>query len=98
MHRMQVAGQTSERARPQGPDGLVGWVLARLRQFRGAHTAEHREMRLVETLSLGGKRQLMLVECGGVRYLVGGGLESVQTIVQASAQAAAYLMNKDEGC
>jgi flagellar biogenesis protein FliO len=98
MHRMQVVGQISERASPQGPEGLAGWVLARLRRFRGVHTAERKEMRLVETLSLGNKRQLMLVECGGARYLVGGGLESVQTIVPASAQAAAYLMNKDEGC
>jgi flagellar biogenesis protein FliO len=98
MHRMQVVGQISERARHQEPGGLAGWVLGRLRQLRGVHTAERREMRLVETLSLGGKRQLMLVECSGSRYLVGGGLESVQTIVPASAQTAAYLMSKDEGC
>ena len=98
MHRMQAVGQSLDRTRPQEPEGLAGWVLARLRLLRGVHTAERREMRLVETLSLGGKRQLMLVECAGERYLVGGGLESVQTIVPASRQAAAQLMNRGEGC
>jgi Flagellar biosynthesis protein, FliO len=98
MHRTQVAGKISDRGRRQESEGLAGWVLARLRQFRGVHTAERKEMRLVETLSLGGKRQLMLVECGGARYLVGGGFEAVQTIVPACDQTAAYLMNKDEGC
>jgi hypothetical protein len=39
-------------------------------------------MRLVETLALGGKRQLMLVTCAGESFLVGGGLESVETIVR----------------
>ena len=32
-------------------------------------------MNLLETLHLSVRRQLMLVECGGERFLVGGGRE-----------------------
>lgn len=40
-----------------------------------------RRMELVETLNLGGKRQLMLVLCEGQRFLVGAGAEEVQSII-----------------
>ncbi len=46
---------------------------------------DHRQLSLVETLSLGGKKQLILVECSGVRYLVGCA-DGVQAIVPASVQ------------
>jgi flagellar biogenesis protein FliO len=39
-------------------------------------------MELVEVLQLGGKRQLMLVECDGRRYLVGAGGDSVHSIAE----------------
>jgi hypothetical protein len=38
-------------------------------------------MRVVETLALGGRKQLMLVSCGEEHFLVGGGIDSVETIV-----------------
>jgi flagellar biogenesis protein FliO len=41
-----------------------------------------RQMKLIETLSLGGKRELMLVQCGDERFLVGGGMEQINTIVR----------------
>jgi flagellar biogenesis protein FliO len=44
-----------------------------------------KQMQLLETLMLGGKRQLMLVRCGGERFLVGGSLESVETIVPVAS-------------
>jgi flagellar biogenesis protein FliO len=40
------------------------------------------QMRLLETLPLGGKRQLMLVQGGTERFLVGGGFDAVQTMVK----------------
>jgi hypothetical protein len=43
-------------------------------------------MHLLETLPLGGKRQLMLVSCAGEHFLVGGGVESVATIVRVQAE------------
>ena len=48
-----------------------------------------RRMELVETLQLGGKRQLLLVNCEGQRYLVGAGGDSVQSIVEMRFQSAA---------
>jgi flagellar biogenesis protein FliO len=47
-------------------------VLARSRAVR--------RLELIETLPLGGKRQLMLVACDGQRFLVGAG-EGVHSIV-----------------
>ena len=63
--------------------GLVGFLAGMARRGRfglGAMRAE-RSLKLVETLSLGGRRQLMLVSCGEQRFLVGGGADGVQTIV-----------------
>jgi hypothetical protein len=62
--------------------GLAGWVLNLLRGWRGQGKVQRKQLQLIETLPLGGKRQLMLVTCGGESFLVGGGLESVETIVR----------------
>jgi hypothetical protein len=42
-------------------------------------------MRVVETLALGGRRQLMLVSCWDEHFLVGGGIDSIETIVRVKA-------------
>jgi flagellar biogenesis protein FliO len=68
--------------------GLAGWVLGLLRGFMRQREAQTKQMELIETLALGGKKQLMLVSCGGERFLVGGGLESVETIVRVNAEAS----------
>ena len=65
--------------------GLAGWVLGLLRGWRGERTAQRKQMRVVETLALGGRRQLMLVSCGDEHFLVGGGMDSVETIVRVKA-------------
>jgi flagellar biogenesis protein FliO len=54
----------------------------------------------VESLPLGGKRQLMLVACGEEIFLVGGGPESVQTIIRLNAKASldAVLKSLDTTC
>lgn len=67
--------------------GLASWVLGWLRGLGAQGRSVQRQMKLLETLPLGGKRQLMLVSCGGRQYLVGGGAESVQTIVCVAADA-----------
>lgn len=61
--------------------GLAGWVLGQWRGLRSRGEVNRRQLRLVETLPLGGKKQLMLVTCGGESFLVGGGMDSVETIV-----------------
>lgn len=68
--------------------GLAGWVMGLLRGWRGQREMQRKQLRLVETLSLGGKRQLMLVTCGGESFLVGGGMESVETIVRLKAEVS----------
>jgi flagellar biogenesis protein FliO len=62
--------------------GLAGWVLNLLRGWRGQVKVQRKQLQLIETLPLGGKRQLMLVTCAGDSFLVGGGLDSVETIVR----------------
>jgi flagellar biogenesis protein FliO len=66
--------------------GLAGWVLRLVRGWQGRRQLQREQLRLVETLSLGGKRQLMLVTCAGERFLVGGGPESVETIVRLKGE------------
>ena len=68
--------------------GLAGWMLGLLRGWRGQREMQRKQLRLVETLSLGGKRQLMLVTCAGESFLVGGGMESVETIVRLKGEVS----------
>jgi flagellar biogenesis protein FliO len=64
--------------------GISDWMrrivgFAGLRRDRG-----ERRLKLLETLQLGGRRQLLLVVCDGRRVVVGIGGDSVQSIVQLS--------------
>jgi flagellar biogenesis protein FliO len=68
--------------------GLAGWLLDLLQGCRGQREIQRRQLRLVETLPLGGKRQLMLVTCAGESFLVGGGFESVETIVRVKTECS----------
>jgi hypothetical protein len=68
--------------------GLAGWAFGLLRGWRSEREMQRRQLRLVETLPLGGKRQLMLVTCAGESFLVGGGLESVETIVRVKGEVS----------
>jgi flagellar biogenesis protein FliO len=69
-------------------EGLAGWILSRLRSAYRAKASTQEKMRLVETLSLGGRRQLMLVECCGDRFLVGCGTDNVGTIARIAVTRA----------
>jgi Flagellar biosynthesis protein, FliO len=59
-----------------------GWAMGLLRGLTRARVAQQKQLRLVETLSLGGKTQLMLVTCGEENFLIGCGPESVEAIVR----------------
>jgi Flagellar biosynthesis protein, FliO len=61
--------------------GSAGWAWRLLRLWRTQREVPRKQLRLVESLALGGKRQLMLVTCAGESFLVGGGADSVETIV-----------------
>lgn len=66
--------------------GLVGFVIELLKCKRLGRV--QKQMKLVETLALGGKRQLMLVTCGEQKFLVGSGADGVQTIVAITTNEA----------
>jgi len=46
-----------------------------------ARAGRRKQMRLVESLPLGNRRQLLLIDCGNQRYLVGAGADSVGSIL-----------------
>ena len=75
--------------------GLAGWLIRLLQGWRHQREAQRKQLRLVETLSLGGKRQLMLVTCGGESFLVGGGTDSVETIVRLKAEVSLDVVAKN---
>jgi hypothetical protein len=90
----------TRRISPVEMQGITGWALGLLRDWRGQRATTQKHMRLVETLALGGKRQLLLVSCGEEWFLVGGGVESVETIVRVKAEDSPdlELKNWDESC
>ena len=68
--------------------GLAGWLLEAVRVWRvGARKPQRKHMRVVETMVLGAKHKLLLVSCGGERFLVGTGPESVGTIVRVKPES-----------
>lgn len=92
--RLRIVRSDRRPANRQSPAGLAGWLLARSRRFFRSGTGCSRSaprMELVETLQLGGKRQLMLVACEGRRYLVGAGGESVHSIAEMKQPAGQSL-------
>jgi flagellar biogenesis protein FliO len=68
--------------RTQEGRGAVGWLLGAISLLRSGRSSAKQELKLVETLPLGGRRQLMLVVCGEERYLIGGGPDRVDTMIQ----------------
>jgi len=89
MRRVESIAQSRPAKASPKTHGLAGHLLELIRGFgERRRAAGVRQMHLVETLPLGGKRQLMLVECAGERFLIGGGPESVETIVQIAPAVA----------
>jgi len=76
-------------------EGLADWMLARLRRACSRNAVETRELRVLEVLSLGGRRQLTLVACGAERFLIGGGPDTVQSIVAVSAASSTLRSHTD---
>lgn len=76
------------------PQGLAGWILGLVQgRWRGMNS-QQKQLRLVETLALGGKRQLLLIECAGESFLVGGGLDNVQAIIRVQGLYPADTTNE----
>jgi flagellar biogenesis protein FliO len=64
----------------RGDRGLVGWLMETIRA-RTKQNRYRRQLELVETLTLSGKRHLMLVNCDGTRFLVAANGDAPMTIV-----------------
>ena len=62
-------------AAAHGLAGVVG-------QWWRARTQQPRQMRLVETLAIGPKRSVALLELDGQQFLVGMGADGVSTLLQ----------------
>jgi hypothetical protein len=58
-------------------------------EWAGTRRSAKRHMRLIETLPLGPKKQLLLVSCDGERFLIGTGTDSVQSILRVRPETAA---------
>jgi Flagellar biosynthesis protein, FliO. len=78
--------------------GLISRFFQTWVARRAAGSGHVRKMQLLETLSLGGKRQLMLVQCGAEQFLVGGSLETVETIVKVDGVADVSLQVQGDVC
>jgi len=76
---------TDEKKTPQ--DTLIGRVLSLAGGVWGVSRGKsQKRMQVIETLSLGAKKQLVLVSCDGDRFLVGTGPDHVQTIVRLGSK------------
>ena len=75
----------------EGSSGLVRFTQAitswmnEVMQRWSLRAVSQSEMKLIETLALGGKRQLQLVSCDGERFIVGGGVDCIHSIVRLNA-------------
>lgn len=89
---MKIGFQLGQSAEQPGTRGAALWLIqaAQLLWKRAGVSrlrAAERQMEMVETLALGGRKQLLLVRCGGESFLVGTGADTVQTIVRVSRYA-----------
>lgn len=98
MHSLQDAVPVVRTKGSPYPGGVAGWLLGLLRGEGTKRLSATKQMQLVETLPLGGKRSLMLVRCGGELFLVGGGTESVESIVRVPRETLpSVVANRTDG-
>ena len=77
-------------AEAQAVGGVAGWLMQatewwKQRGVRDRRRAEKRQMFIVESIQLGPKQRVVLLKCGGDRFLVGTGAEGIQSIVRVGA-------------
>ncbi len=78
-----MVGSMTERKNFAGArQGFAGWLTEMWRRRMTLRERVGRTLQVVETLPVGARRQLMLIRCGEEYFLVGGGLDSIQTMVK----------------
>ncbi len=90
MQLVEQIGKGTEEKTHTVPAGLADWLLrAFSRMAAGSWSRripmKQRELKLLETLSLGGRRQLILVSCAGKHFLVGAGADSIASVIPLSS-------------
>lgn len=94
MQFLQGAVRASGAKASAYPGSLAGWLLARLKGAGAKRQAANKQMHLLETLPLGGKRNLMLVSCAGEHFLVGGSVEGIESIVRVQSDTSRNIAAK----
>jgi hypothetical protein len=94
MQILQDIGRMRDKKGSPAQFGFAGWMLSLMKGLHVEGQPATKQLHLLETLALGGKRQLMLVSCGDGRFLVGGGIETVETIVQIRGEISSGLSVK----
>lgn len=97
MHSLQSAVRVGGTKDSSWPGGLAGWLLSHLSGAGIKRKSVAKQMQLLETLPLGGKRNLMLVSCVGELFLVGGSTEGVESIVRVSREHSGSVAMKADG-
>lgn len=69
--------------------GLLFWHWLSAHWTKNMSVAERPAMRTLSHLALGGRKTITLVEVDGLRYLIGGGADTVTAIVAVQTDAAA---------
>ena len=90
-----VKHSSSSLARSEKPGLVFRWAELIAKALGGrwsGHSPSSRRLQVVETLSIGPKKQLLLIRCDGEKYLVATGPDSVQTILRVDSRgnAAGY--------
>jgi len=97
MHSLQGTVRVGRTKASSSPAGLAGWLLGRLSGAGAKRQAAEKQMRLLESLPLGGKRSLMLVSCAGELFLVGGSVEGIESIVRVQGENLRNIAVKADG-
>ena len=87
MYRMtKVARETRQTRETRQHEGLAAWLWAAVRSVRAgewrAQKPARKHMHVVETLTLGPRKNVVLMSCDGERFLVSLGAEQVGTMVR----------------
>lgn len=97
MHFLQGTVRVGRPKTSSPPAGLAAWLLDRLSGASAKRQVATRQMHLLETLPLGGKRNLMLVSCAGELFLVGGSFEGIESIVRVQGEHPRNIAVKVDG-
>ncbi|WP_419806627.1 flagellar biosynthetic protein FliO [Terriglobus sp.] len=74
------------REQPQAANQKTGALLRGLGAVLRRYTARNERLQVCETLSLGGRRSVALIECDGQRFLAGMSASGVETLVPVGGE------------